>query len=196
MSDWYRIVKRTGRIDDIAARLDAMTHEERVREVRRMCGKTQAMLWQMADGRAIGLDHFVPADVPPLTEVIHFGKNSLPVLSAFEKRFCRPSDDGEQGVLYGYNEGMTRPVVGPGYFVVRESKGNSKGDVVLDYYSTPSEKVPAWPAIAVKDAGIPAVVYGFMNDYMRKVSDHVSIGRAFKHHCVTNNYFLLVRDGR
>ena len=196
MVDWYDIVRTTGRIEEIAERLDAMTHEERVREVRRMNGKTQAMLWEMADGQKLDLDHFVPPDTPPLTEVIHFGKNSLPLMSSFEKRFCRPSENGEEGVLYGYNEGVLRPLVGPGYFVARRTPGNSKGSVVLDYYSTPAEKVATWPPIATTDVGIPALVYGFMNDYMRKVSKHVSIGRAYKYHRATDNYFLLVRDAR
>ena len=39
------------------------------------------------------------------------GKNSLPLFTRFQKRFIRPTED--DSVLYGYNEGMTRAVVGP-----------------------------------------------------------------------------------
>lgn len=194
MSEWLGIVKRTGNIEEIGARLDAMTHKERVKAVRSMCAGTQAMLWEMADGHEVGLDDMVPSDVPPLTEVIHYGKNSLPLLSSFEKRFCRPTEAIKEKVLYGYNEGLTRPVVGPGYFVVRETPGNSKGSVVIDYYRTPSERPAAWPELATKHRGVPALVYGYMNDYLRKVSSHVTIGRAYKFHKQTDNFFLLCRD--
>ena len=196
MENWYKTVKRTGRIDEIGARLDAMSHAERVKAVRSMCAGTQALLWEMAEGTELTLEDFVPADKPALTEVIHFGKNSMPLFSSFEKRFSRPANGGTGRALLGYNEGMLRPVVGPGYFMVRETPRSGKGPVVIDYYATPRETVPAWPAIAGKDSGLPALVYGFMHDYMRKVSAHVTIGRAYKFHNVTNNYFLLCRDAR
>jgi hypothetical protein len=196
MKNWYRIVKRSDRIEDVGARLDAMGHDERVKAVRSMCAHTQALLWEMAEGSELSLDHFVPPEVPPLTEVIHFGKNSMPAFSSFEKRFARPAPGGDGATLLGYNEGVLRPVVGPGYFMVRETPRSSKGPVVIDYYATPRETVPSWPAIATKDWGLPALVYGFMHDYMRRVSTHVTIGRAYKFHQVTNNYFLLCRDAR
>lgn len=196
MSKWFGIVKRTGSIEEIGERFDSMSHDERVREMRSMCPATQALLWQMAEGTEVTLADIVPEDVPPLTEVIHFGKNSLPVMSHFEKRFCRPPEGTEESVLYGYNEAKIRPIVGPGYFVVRETPGKIRGSVVVDYYKTPPAKPASWPKIATKDCGLSALVYGFMNDYLRRVSSHVTIGRAFKHHKMTNNYFLLCRDAR
>jgi hypothetical protein len=194
MTRWFEKVRRTSRIEEIGEMLDALPHGERVKEVRSMCGATQALLWEMAERTEVTLDDLVPPDVPSLTPVIHYGKNSLPLLSSFEKRFCRPAQQRDPDVLYGYNEGVTRPLVGPGYFMVRATPGNTKGSVVIDYYMTPSEKPVSWPEISTKDSGIPAVVYGFMHDYLRKVSSHVTIGRAFKHHKVTSNYFLLCRE--
>jgi hypothetical protein len=194
MVDWNRIVKNTGTIEEIAEQLNALSHRERVAAVRTMGGPTQALLWEMAEGRSVAAEDMVPADVPPLKPIIHYGKNSLPLLTNFEKRFCRPTNGGNGGVLLGYNEGVTRPFVGPGYFVVRDTPASTKGSLVIDYYRTPSEKPPEWPKIANKDHGIPALVYGFMHDYLRKVSDHVTVGRAYKHHKITNNYFLLCRQ--
>ena len=194
MENWNRLVRKTGRVEDVGARLDSLSHRERVVAVRTMNAGTQALLWEMAEETTVTLEDVVPKDVPPLTPVIHFGKNSLPVLSSFEKRFCRPSTGCNENLLYGYNEGVTRPLVGPGYFVVRETPLSTKGKVVVDYYGTPGEKPVSWPEIESTDRGVPALVYGFMHDYLRKVSSHVTIGRAYKFHKVTNNYFLLCRE--
>jgi phosphodiesterase/alkaline phosphatase D-like protein len=38
-------------------------------------------------------------------------------------------------------------------------------------------------------------VYARMDDFLRKVSAHVSIGRAWRNHKVTDNYFVLCREG-
>ena len=42
-------------------------------------------------------------------------------------------------------------------------------------------EVPAgWPPIKRNERGLQRFVYAGMVDFMRKVSDHVSIGRAYK----------------
>ena len=41
--------------------------------------------------------------------------------------------------------------------------------------------------------GIQQFVFAKMIDYLRKVSNHVTIGRAYKHGTQTPNYFLLSR---
>jgi hypothetical protein len=38
-------------------------------------------------------------------------------------------------------------------------------------------------------------VYARMHDFLRKVSAHVSIGRAWREHKATDNYFVLCREG-
>jgi hypothetical protein len=194
MENWSQLVRRTGRIEEIGARLDSLGHDERVAAVRSMTAKTLPLLWELSEGTTVTLRDLVPDSVPPLTQVIHFGKNSLPAFTSFEKRFCRPSPGCNEELLYGYNEGVTRPLVGPGYFVVRETPNSLKGKTVVDYYGTPSEKPAGWPEIASTDWGIPAAVYGFMHDYLRKVSEHVTVGRAYKFHKPTNAYFLLCRQ--
>ena len=45
------------------------------------------------------------------------------------------------------------------------------------------------------EKGLQMLVYAKMIDYPRKVSDHVTIGRAVKNGKETGNYFLLCRTG-
>src|SRR5260221_5232198 len=71
--------------------LDGLGHVGRVDTIRQWDGRTQKRLYEAAKGfLPLGLEHFVPSDLPPLTEVIHWGKNSLPTLTHFQKRFCKP----------------------------------------------------------------------------------------------------------
>src|SRR5262245_55290397 len=89
----------------LAAELDAMSSETRVREVRNLGKTEQARLFDAAaDARMIGLIDLVPKGVAPMVEVIHAGRNSLPAFRVFEKRFCRPPDGSDAGELWGYNE--------------------------------------------------------------------------------------------
>jgi hypothetical protein len=194
MENWNKLIKRTGRVEEIGARLDALSHRDRLAAVRSMRPPTHSRLWEMADGTVLTLEDIVPKEVPPLTEVIHYGKNSAPAFSHFQKRFCRPSPGSNEDLLFGYNEQPFRFVVGPGYFVVRETPHSHKGPVVFDYYSSPTEKVGSWPEIASTDYGIPAITYGYMNDYVRRVSSHVTIGRVWKFHKRADIYFILCRE--
>ena len=179
-------------IEALGVELDSMSHGDRVAAVRSISGKQQAKLWESAVGRITLLTDIVPAEVPPATEIIHEGKNSLPVFSSFQKRFCRPMDDDT--VLYGYNEGLTRPLIGPGYFVAEYF--DERGEVGVNYYKVPphNARVAAgWPEVFPNEVGIQQFVFAKMIDYLRKVSKHVTIGRAYKHGTQTPNYFLLSR---
>ena len=181
-------------IGALALALDALGDEERVLAVRQIGGRDQARLWAACGGRGTTLEDIIPAGGPPVAEVIHAGKNSLPLFSHFEKRFCRPDDRGD--VLYGYNEGATRPLIGPGYFVARLFE--DRGEVGVDYYQVPPDGAslpPGWPAIQPNEKGLQRFVFARMVDYLRKVSDHVLIGRAVKNGKDTSNYFLLCRTG-
>src|SRR5215212_462699 len=89
----------------LAGYLDGLGHERRVDETRLLGGKQQALLWEAAEGtKPLTLEHFVPAGKPLLEEVIHWGKNSLPVFTKFQKRFCRPQPGAGAPGLWGYNE--------------------------------------------------------------------------------------------
>lgn len=189
-----RIADPDADIDAIAAWLDALDPEARVTETRALGPKPQRRLWRLCRGRLLDLDHFVPADRAPLAPVRHFGRNTLPAFREFEKRFCRPPKTEDQSVLWGYNHGVTEKLVGPGYFITRDTGGDSRGEVVIDYTRVPPAKPAEWPAIKPNERGISNLVYAGMHDFMRKVSTHVSIGRAYKKGRETVNCFVLCRE--
>ena len=107
----------------------------------------QRQLYERAVATAeITPEHFVPADRAPLTEVIHHGRNTLPLPSShkvFQKRFCRSEADPAR--IFGYNEARSRSLIGPGYFVATATTGNpdwqSRGGVVVDYFHVPDGPV-------------------------------------------------------
>lgn len=177
-------------LDGLRAYLDGLDHQGRLAATRQLGGRQQARLFEAAQGfKPLTLDDFVPAGVGTLTEVIHDGRNTLPAFNYFQKRFCRP--EGKTDELWGYNEGSTRWMVGPGYFVTRQSDPQ---EVVIDYYQVPPGKVATWPEIKPNSAGLSRLVYDKMQDFMRGVSQHVSIGRAAKKGKNMDAWFVLARD--
>src|SRR5262245_41151630 len=158
--------------------------------------REQRALWALCEGRLIGTEHFVPASLDPLVEVIHHGKNSLPAHNFFQKRFAR-ADDGSAD-LYGYNHQTLAFFTGPGYFVAHstEAEANAPTPYVIDYTRIPPHKPASWPEIVPNEARLGRFVYAGMKDYMRRVSEHVSIGRAFKGGKWMNAWFVLCREER
>ena len=180
-------------ISELEDLLDPMTHEERVGWIRNQNLVDQMRLWNLAAGRGVTLEHLVPTSCAPGVEVIHEGKNTLPVFSAFQKRFVR--DIEQPSVIYGYNEGATRHVIGPGYFVAEFDELRS--EVGVNYYRVPpsSARLPVnWPEVKTNEEGLQKFVFSTMVDYLRRLSSHVCIGRAYKASQETHNYFLLVRQ--
>lgn len=180
----------------LAEILDGLGHEGRVHTAYGWTKKRQAELFEAAKGvMPLDLDFFVPPSVGPLVEVIHYGKNTLPMFSHFQKRFTKLK--GEDFAIGGYNHQTMSPVTGPGYFVVRpieeSEKAEHEGEVAIDYRSLPKAKVASWPEIKGNDGGLGALVYGGMIDYMRGISTHVSIGRAYKQGKAMDAWFTLVR---
>ncbi len=170
--------------------LDGLDHRQRVAESRLLKGRHQSRLFEAAKShKPITLEDFVPSSAPNLSEVIHHGRNTLPTFNFFQKRFCRP--EGKSDELWGYNEGSTRWIVGPGYFITRPSE---PGEVVIDYYDVPPGKAATWPQIRKNSRGISFFVYHRMRDYMRGVSKHLSIGRAFREGKAMDAWFVLVRE--
>jgi hypothetical protein len=182
-------------LDEIAAALDAKAPSVRIEEVRALGAPEQKVLWKLALGRAMTFDDLVPPDYGPLEPVRHFGKNTQPAFTHFEKRFCRPSSATPEPLLWGYNEGPTRSFIGPGYFVVRQTPTDPRGATVVDYWSVPPEKPAEWPTIRSNESGLQRLVYAHMEDFLRKVSTHVSIGRAWRERRETPHHFLLCREG-
>lgn len=173
-------------IDAIASHLDALDPTERELQANDLSGREQRALWDVAaDAPRIELDHFVPRARGALDPVHHPGRNTIPsppYFQRFQKRFCKPR--GETARLFGYNV-SNASFVHPGYFVAYSTAGHDhwrdRGGVVIDYWMVPDDDVPgAWPKVVPNSHGLQVLVYHHTRDFMRKVSDHVSIGRAAK----------------
>jgi hypothetical protein len=177
---------------DMAALADYLDHLDaasRLREVRSLGTREQVKLFEAALGaRATDLAHFVPAGTPPLREVIHYGRNSLPAAHFFQKRFCM-ADNGS-GELWGYNEHGLRWLTGPGYFVLRDT-----GDLELaiDYTALPPRKPDAWPPILPNSVRAGRFIYYQTRDVVRAVSKHVTVGRDTRDGKPLNAWFVLCR---
>ena len=179
----------------IADLLDGMTHEQRVAAVRSLGRSEQRRLYEGVDGfRPLRLEHLVPPATGDFEPVRHFGKNTLPLFSHFEKRFCRPrgADAVKPGELHGFNFQTMQPVTGPGYFVAHEDA--NRPEVLVDYNAVPSAHPKGWPTIRRNEAGLSRFVYGFMVDTLRRVSEHVSIGSAARKGKDLGSWFILCRE--
>lgn len=171
--------------------LDELGPAGRLDTIRRLEAHQMAELYEAAKGfRPIGVDAFVPADVAPMTRVRHFGKNSLPMFSVFEKHFAKA--DGATDEVFGLNSQSTSIFTGPGYFVARPSK-TEEGAVDIDYTVQPAKAPEGWPRI-VPPRGIGFFVYAGLRDVMRGISEHVSIGRGYRRGKVMDQYFVLCRE--
>ena len=179
--------------------LEALSPEQRLIETRSLNRAQQRQLYKLsADNPELSLADFVPLNTPERTEVIHSGRNTLPLpgkIKLFEKRFCRTS---QAGVLAGYNHGITTALIGPGYFLAKSTAGKSgwesRGSIVVDYFEVPStEVVDGWPQVVPNHKGLQVLVYHKTRDFMRKVSEHVTIGAAYKKEKSLDHYFVLCR---
>ena len=203
----FRVDLRTAILDEhtdigaIAALLDSASTDERKAAVLTLGRDEQRRLYQKATAApAITLDHFVKPDVAARTEVIHHGKNTLPLPKKhqlFQKRFCRPEDGSAR--LFGYNHSPSKGLIGPGYFVAVPTTDKpdwaARGPVVVDYYQVPDAPVvDGWPKVISNSRGLQFFVYRGTRDYMRRVSAHVSIGAAYKGEKPLDHYFVLCRD--
>jgi hypothetical protein len=188
-------------IGAIASYLDGLSAGERLAETRTLSRDDQRRLYEKADASPpIDLAHFVPDGVAPRTQVIHDGRNTLPLpggLKLFQKRFCRPEDGSAR--LFGYNQSPFLGTVGPGFFVAVPTRGRAewekRGAVVVDYFQVPDGPVdPSWPKVIPNSKGLQTFVYNGTRDFMRKVSAHVSIGAAYKGEKALDHYFILCRE--
>ena len=177
----------------IARHLDALGDSERVAETRSLGRKHLSCLYDIAKGqRPITLGFVVDDTKPPMTEVVHHGKNSLGAFTEFQKVFVRP--DGTHGeVLWGYNRttSFVQTMVGPGYFVAYQQ---DPGEVLIDYLQVPPDKPADWPPIVTNNKRLSYFVYNGTQDRLRGVSEHVSIGRAYKGEKAMSAWFCLCRQ--
>lgn len=177
--------------------LDRMNEAERIAATRTLSGRDQKKLWYAVDGfRSVKLVDIVPPSVPTLTQVRHYGKNSQPAFTVFEKRFFRPAgqDPSAPSELGGANFQSIQLLTGPGYYVARDGT-QRPGEVVLDYRHVPVQAPTGWPAIVKNQWGRGALFYGIGANYgdtLRRVSEHVTIGSG--HSKLLPAFFVLCRQ--
>lgn len=182
-------------MESLSAWLDGLSHDERVHAIRGVGRAEQRTLYRAAEGfRPLGLAQLVPPDRGALSPVRHFGRNTLPAFTHFEKRFTRPEGEAPEApkVLWGYNHQSLAPLTGPGWFVARADP--ERGEVRIDYREVPPRTPPGWPEVRSNEGGISRFVYGFMVDTLRGVSQHVSIGSAARKGRDLGSWFLLCRE--
>ena len=184
MSELERRIRAQDAIDAIAGYLDGLDAARREREVNGLRRAEQAALFDIAaDAAPIRITHFVPERVSALTPVHHPGRNTIATLThfqRFEKRFARSADEPDR--LIGYNASNAW-FIKTGYFVAYETDARpewaARGGVVVHYNQVPGRKEPwGWPAVVPNAQGLQRLVYLNTRDFMRRVSTHVSVGRA------------------
>jgi hypothetical protein len=169
--------------------LKTLSPGQKLAWIRSLGRARQRELFDACAGRAMTIADIVPEGFSTLTEVICEGRNTLPAFRLFQKRFCRP--EGQGGVLHGYNHQTMSPVTGPGYFVALDDAGT--GEVVIDYRRLPDSKAAGWPQIIPNENRLGILVYSGMVDRLRRVSDDIFIGRAFKGDRPMSAWFILYR---
>jgi hypothetical protein len=188
---------RGARVDpqEIRTLLDGLRHDERVEAVRALGRAEQRRLYEAVGGfESLRLADLVPPSVGDFATVRHFGKNTLPAFTHFEKHFVRsPGEDrGKPGALLGFNLQSMSAITGPGYFVARDAE--SRPEVLIDYREVPAQRPEGWPEIRSNDRGLARFVYGGMVDTLRRVSEHVSIGSAARKGQDLGSWFILCRE--
>ena len=180
---------------EIAALLDGLAPAERVAAIRAAGRPQQRRLYRAVEGHGgLRLGDLVPSQRRALETVRHFGRNTLPAFTHFEKRFCRPEgqDAAAPFELWGYNFQSTSLFTGPGYYVACEDAAH--GEVLIDYTKLPPHAPPGWPAVKSNERGLSRLIYAFMVDRLRRVSEHVTIGSAIKNGREIGSWFLLCRE--
>ena len=176
----------------ISDHLNGLSDQEQVGEVRSLSIKQVHRCWAVFEpAETINLEYLVPEHLGASVPVHHLGINTLPLGRFFEKRFVRaPENPGE---LWGYNHQSLAWLTGPGSFVVHEAGSDNHDALFIDYRSVPTGEIEGWPSPKSNDRGIARLVYGGMQDFMRRVSDRVSVGRAFVRGKDLGASFMLVR---
>ena len=169
----------TASLSELAAQLDNLGHAGRLAWAYGLNEREQKALCALAEGSTLPPDEILNADG---SVAIYPGRNGLPLFNRFQKRFARL---GDEVVGYNHNDQLGGPLnfivrrlVGPGHFTAYE--GPDGDGLWIDYRRVPSRRHPEFPELIDNDHGIRALVFGNMVDVLRRVSDHVFIGDAFK----------------
>lgn len=189
--DVQKFLEPTVNVERIVELLDGLGHEGRYHTVRTWSKKEMERIFDAVKGhKPVDLDFFCPVSEPKV-EVIHDLHNAMGLPGYTQKRFCKvPGDDA---TLAGWNATSTNIFTGPGYFSATKGTGEYEGELVVDYTKLPKDKDPRWPPIQENGGLIGGIVYGGMIDYVRGISSHVSIGKAYKGGKPRGFYFAMVR---
>jgi hypothetical protein len=166
---------------DVASHLAGLTAAGRLEESLALAPAQQRRLWQIAStGPPSGTGELVIGGTDKFA-----GRNSLRLFSRFEKWFTR-----EGGTIVGCNRHPLSPLIGPGYFTVRDDGDHG---LAFDYATVPSEAPSGWPRVAANSSVFARPVYGNLRDQVRWVGPDVMIGAAFRGDVPLDSYFILVR---
>lgn len=196
--DFAALLRQDASLDVLARVLDSLSFDAARGQLGALTRDDQRRLFAFADPH-ISLSHFVADGVDPLAPVRHAGFNTLPLPTThkrFAKVFARPQDGTPR--LFGYNDAPSGKLIGPGYFVAVPTAGNPdwerRGAIVIDYFQVPDGPVPeGWPRVVPNSQGLQFFVYRRTRDFMRRVSERVSIGAAYRGEKALDHYFVLVR---
>lgn len=190
-----RIRDEQSTLQSIADLLDRLSEPDRIAVARSLGPALQRKLYRRVEGfLPLTLADMVPPSVPALTAVRHYGRNSLLMFRLFEKRFYRLPDQDPSAPkeLGGANFQSIQALTGPGYFVAVEDA--NRREVLVDYHRVPSVAPEGFLPIAGNDRGRSRLVYGFMIDTLRRVSEHVTVGSAARHGKSIGAFFMLCRQ--
>jgi len=177
--------------------LDRQDHQVRLDILHAAKRLDMELLWEKTEGfLPLTADDLVPADQSMLSPVSFAGKNSLPIwfLTRFRKsfyRYCEYDFEAQGPTTYGRNFQWSSFATGPGYFRVSGAKRH--GELLFDYSYIPGRAPAGWGRVRGNDAGLPKVVYGGLQDTLRKLSNHFIIARAVKGNGKPT-FFLLCRE--
>jgi hypothetical protein len=169
--------------------------------------KQMACLFEHASSDLIPLDFWVDEAHMTHKRVQKFhGKNSLPVMSQFEKHFLAVTlFDGTH--LVGYNTSTVgRWIHSPGFFYVNTSgvtpalSSQTVFDYTIDFNTViPPDQLLSWQGIEVTTVknNRENILFGGLRDEIRMITENIVIGRAhklskdkYKHQA----YFVLLRQ--
>ena len=183
------LIDRRADYPAISAYLDALSSDERLAQMLAVDhGRVSRLYDAVKGGPAVTLDDFFPKSIPDGVTLILEGRNSLPMFTHFQKRFCR-----RDGVVVGFNFQTMSFVTGPGYFVTTAGDDTHPGELLFDYTQEPPFIPEGWPAYKPNAKGLSRAVYYNMKDYCRSVATGVVVGAAFKGGAAQNAYFSLTR---
>ena len=99
----------------------------------------------------------------------------------------------EGGTITGRNVQWASFATGPGYFTVKSCE-QEDCSVLFDYVNLATTKPGDWPAVKPNSRGVSFFVFRGLTDHMRRVSEHVTIGKALRNGKDLGQFFMLVRE--